>query len=257
VSGRLEGKVALVTGAGLGIGRATCLRLAEEGAEVIATSRTLAHAEATCEQVADATGRHLTALEMDVVDTRAVEATVERAAARHGRLDIAVANAGQGLPRAPSLAETTDEEWNRLFAVNVQGVFSTVRAALKHMARGGSVVTVASINSFSAYENDGVYTATKGAVLQFTRALALDVVARGIRANAVCPGIIDTPLTQEFLERAADPEALRAQYEAVAPMNRMGTAREVANCIVFLASDEASFVTGAALVVDGGTLVRI
>jgi NAD(P)-dependent dehydrogenase (short-subunit alcohol dehydrogenase family) len=257
VSGRLEGKVALVTGAGLGIGRATCLRLAEEGAEVIASSRTLAHAEETCEEIRDSTGGQCEAVEMDVVDTHAVDAAVKQSAALYGRLDITVANAGQGLVRAPSLEDTTDEEWSRLFAVNVQGVFATVRAALRYMPHGGSIVTVASINSFSAYQNDGAYTATKGAVLQFTRALALDVVARGIRCNAVCPGIIDTPFTREFIDLAPSPDALRAEYEAVAPMNRLGTPREVANCIAFLASDEASFVTGAALVVDGGTLVRI
>jgi NAD(P)-dependent dehydrogenase (short-subunit alcohol dehydrogenase family) len=125
------------------------------------------------------------------------------------------------------------------------------------MPAGGSIVTVASISSFVAWENDGAYTASKGAVLQLTRALALDVAPRGIRVNAVCPGIIDTPLTQSFLERAEHPHALRAQYAAVAPMNRLGTPREIANCILFLASDEAGFVTGAALVADGGTLIRV
>jgi NAD(P)-dependent dehydrogenase (short-subunit alcohol dehydrogenase family) len=176
---------------------------------------------------------------------------------RYRRIDIAVANAGLNLRHAPNLADTTDDEWNTLFAVNAQGMFTTCRAVLRHMSEGGSIVTVGSINSFSAYENDGVYTASKGAALQLTRALALDVIGRGIRVNAVCPGIIDTPFTQEFLDRAEDPDALRAEYAAVAPMNRLGTAREVAHCILFLASDEASFVTGAALVVDGGTLSRI
>jgi NAD(P)-dependent dehydrogenase (short-subunit alcohol dehydrogenase family) len=168
-----------------------------------------------------------------------------------------VASAGLTLTHAPNLADTSDEEWSLVFAVNAQGVFVTCRAVLPHMPAGGSIVTVGSINSFSAYENDGAYTASKGAVLQLTRALALDVIARGIRVNAVCPGIIDTPLTQAFLDRADDPDGLRAEYEAVSPMNRLGTPREVANCILFLASDEASFVTGAVVVVDGGTLIRI
>ena len=111
---------------------------------------------------------------------------------------------------------------------------------------------MASINSFVAWPNDAPYTATKGAVLQFTRALALEVAPRGIRANAVCPGVIDTPLTDSFLERADDPDALRAEYDATSPFNRMGTASEVANCVLFLASEEASYVTGSALLVDGG-----
>jgi dihydroanticapsin dehydrogenase len=115
---------------------------------------------------------------------------------------------------------------------------------------------MASINSFVAWENDAAYTATKGAVLQFTRALALDLAPRQIRVNAVCPGVIDTPLTDAFLERADDAEALRGEYASASPLNRMGTAREVANCVLFLASDEASFVTGSALVVDGATTAR-
>jgi NAD(P)-dependent dehydrogenase (short-subunit alcohol dehydrogenase family) len=257
MSGRLKEKVALVTGAGLGIGRATCVRLAEEGAEVIACSRTPAHLEETCDEVEQASGRRPMALTMDVTETSSVDRAIERAAARYGRVDVAVANAGMGLAHAPNLADTTDEDWNRIFAVNVRGVFNTCRAALRYMPEGGSVVTVGSINSFSAYENDGAYTASKGAVLQFTKALALDVVSRGIRVNAVCPGIIDTPFTQEFLDLSDDPDALRADYAAVAPMNRLGTPRDVANCILFLASDEAAFVTGIGLVVDGGTLIRI
>jgi NAD(P)-dependent dehydrogenase (short-subunit alcohol dehydrogenase family) len=257
MTGRLQEKVALITGAGLGIGRATCLRLAEEGAHVIACSRTPSHLEETCDEVERLTARRPMALTMDVAQTSAVNEAIEQAARRFGRIDVAVANAGLTLTDAPNLADTTDDDWNRVFSVNVQGVFTTCRAVLRHMTTGGSIITVGSVNSFSAYENDGAYTASKGAVLQLTRALALDVASRGIRVNTVCPGIIDTPLTQAFLERADDSDALRAAYAAVAPMNRLGTAREVAHCVLFLASDEASFVTGAALVVDGGTLCRI
>jgi dihydroanticapsin dehydrogenase len=140
--------------------------------------------------------------------------------------------------------------------VNVSGMFYAIRAALRHMPDGGAIVTVGSINAFVAWENDGAYTASKGAVLQLTRSVALDVVDRRIRANCICPGVIDTPLTDQFLAEADDPEALRDEYAAVAPMRRLGTAREIANCILFLASDEASFVTGAALVADGGTVIR-
>src|SRR4029450_2956740 len=108
------------------------------------------------------------------------------------------------------------------------------------------IVNMASINSFIAWENDAPYTATKGAVLQLTRALALELAARAIRANAVCPGVIDTPLTTSFLDLASDPEVLRTEYAAASPLGRMGTPEEVANCVLFLASDEASFVTGSA-----------
>ena len=140
--------------------------------------------------------------------------------------------------------------------MNVDGVFYSCRAALRHMPDGGAIVTVGSINSFIAWENDGAYTTSKGAVLQLTRSVAVDVAGRGIRANCICPGVIDTGLTDQFLAVVDDPDALHGEYAAVAPLGRTGQPVEIANCILFLASDEASFVTGAALVADGGTVIR-
>ena len=256
MSGRVEGKVALVTGAGTGIGRAVCVRLAEEGAEVVVTSQTPSHVEDTRRLTAEASGREPLALTLDVGDSSAVDRAVAHVVERFGRLDILSNNAGIELVEGPSTLETTDDDWERLFRVNVAGTFYACRAAAPHMPDGSSIVNMASINSFVAWENDAAYTATKGAVMQFTRALALDLAPRRIRVNAVCPGVIDTPLTEAFLERADNPDALRAEYAAASPLNRMGTAREVANCVLFLASDEASFVTGSALVVDGATTAR-
>jgi NAD(P)-dependent dehydrogenase (short-subunit alcohol dehydrogenase family) len=252
----MAGKVAFVTGAGTGIGRATCVRLAEEGADVVVTSRTPAHIEETCNAVERATGEQPLGLPLDVADSAAVDAACDEAAGRHGRIDVLVGNAGIELPHTPNVADTSDDDWERVLRVNVHGMFYTIRAALRHMPDGGAIVTVGSINAFVAWENDGAYTTSKGAVLQLTRSVALDVVDRRIRANCICPGVIDTPLTDQFLADADDPQALRAEYAAVAPMGRLGTAREIANCILFLASDEASFVTGAALVADGGTVIR-
>jgi NAD(P)-dependent dehydrogenase (short-subunit alcohol dehydrogenase family) len=256
LSGRVEGKVALVTGAGTGIGRAVCVRLAEEGADVVVTSQTPVHVEETCRLAAEASGRDQLALQLDVGDSDAVDGVVGEVVKRFGRIDVLSNNAGIELVHGPSLVETTDDEWERVFRVNVAGTFYACRAAIPHMPHGSSIVNMASINSFVAWENDAPYTATKGAVLQLTRALALELAPRNVRVNAVCPGVIDTPLTDAFLERAEDPEALRAEYAAASPLNRMGTAREVANCVLFLASDEASFVTGSALLVDGATTAR-
>lgn len=256
MSGRVEGKVALVTGAGTGIGRAVCVRLAEEGADVVVTSLTPAHLEETCRLAAEASGREQLGIQLDVGDSDAVARVVAQVVERFGRIDVLSNNAGIELVHGPSLVETTDEEWERVFRVNVAGTFYACRAAIPHMPDGSSIVNMASINSFVAWENDAPYTATKGAVLQLTRALALELAPRNVRVNAVCPGVIDTPLTDAFLERAEDPEALRAEYAATSPLNRMGTAREVAHCVLFLASDEASFVTGSALMVDGATTAR-
>jgi dihydroanticapsin dehydrogenase len=250
---RVAGKVALVTGGGSGIGRAVCRRLAEEGAEVVVTSRTPEHVETVAGEVEAACGVRPLAFALDVGDRESVDAGIARVVEQHGRIDILSNNAGIELPRGPAVVDTTDDEWEQLMRVNVTGTFWACRAALRHMGRGGSIVNMASINSFIAWPNDTPYTTSKGALLQFTRALALEVAPKGIRVNCVCPGIIDTPLTDSFLELADDPDALRREYEAVSPFERMGTAREVADCALFLASDEASFVTGAALVVDGGT----
>ena len=253
MSGRVAGKIALITGAGTGIGRATCVRLAEEGAEVVVTSRNPSHVEETCAEVEAACGTKPLGLRLDLSERTAVDAVVADVAGRFGRIDIVSNNAGIELLHGPTVEETTDEEWELVFRVNVTGTFWVCRAALPHMADGGSIVNTASINSLVAWPNDSSYTMSKGALLQFTRAMALDVAPRGIRANCVCPGVIDTPLTDLFLDDADDPDSLRREYEAAAPLNRMGTAREVANCILFLASDESSFVTGSALLVDGGT----
>ena len=261
MSGRLADKVAVVTGAGSGIGRATCVRFAEEGAQVVVTSRNPEHAAETGDEVERATGKRPPVLTLDVSESAAVDDAFARIAKERGRIDVLVANAGIEIPpgdsgEGPNIADTTDDEWERIQRVNVDGVFYSCRAALRHMPDGGAIVTVGSINSFIAWENDGAYTTSKGAVLQLTRSVAVDVAGRGIRANCICPGVIDTGLTDQFLAVVDDPDALHREYAAVAPLGRTGQPVEIANCILFLASNEASFVTGAALVADGGTVIR-
>jgi meso-butanediol dehydrogenase / (S,S)-butanediol dehydrogenase / diacetyl reductase len=251
--GRVDGKIALVTGAGTGIGRAVCVRLAEEGATVVATSRTLEHVEEACDEVQRVGSPRPLAQQLDVSNADAVNSLVGEIAGRFGRIDIVSNNAGIDFPHEPPAQAITDAEWDEMLSVNLSGPFYVCRAAIPAMPPGGSIVNMGSSNSVFARPNAAAYVASKGGLLQLTRALALDLASHGIRANCICPGVIDTPLTDLFLRASEDPEALRKEYATSNPLQRLGTPREVANCVLFLASDEASFVTGAAIFVDGGS----
>jgi NAD(P)-dependent dehydrogenase (short-subunit alcohol dehydrogenase family) len=250
VSGRVAGKVALVSGAGSGIGRAVAIRLAEEGAQIVVTSRAEAHVRETCGLV----GGDPLGLVLDLRDPASIDEAVARAVESFGRIDTLVCVAGVDQPGEPSVAETSDEEWNEVFAVNVTGVFRLCRAAVPVLSDGGSIVTVGSANGLAPRPNAAAYCASKAALLMFTRALALELAPRAIRANCVCPGVVDTPLTDLFLGLSPDPASLREEYAASNPLKRIADAREIANCVLFLASDEASFVTAAPFIVDGGQL---
>ncbi|HEY1366832.1 MAG TPA: SDR family NAD(P)-dependent oxidoreductase [Gaiellaceae bacterium] len=254
MTGRVAGKVALVTGAGTGIGRAVAVRLAEEGADVVVSSRTKSHVEETCALVEQASGRRPLGVGLDVTRQEHVDEAVGVVHERFGRLDILSNNAGIDDPDETPVAETTDAVWGDTFDVNVTGTFRVCRAAVPLLSDGASVVNMASGNAIVPRSNAAAYCASKAALLQLTRSLALELAPRGIRANCVCPGVVDTPLTDLFLARTEDPEATRAEYARSNPLQRIADPREIANCVLFLASDESSFMTGAPLIVDGGGL---
>jgi dihydroanticapsin dehydrogenase len=252
MSGRVAGKIALVTGAGTGIGRATCVSLAREGAEVVVTSRTPEHVEETRSLAEQAGGPTPHAFELDLTDVAQIEHVAGAVRERFGRVDILVNNGAVLLENDPGVTETTGEQWDWIFEVNAKGIFSICKAVLPLMERGGSIVNVGSINSLFARPNTAAYSATKGALFLFTRALAVEYAPQGIRANLVCPGIVDTPINARYMEDADDPDALLQEWNARCPLNRIAQPEEIASCTLFLASDEASFVTGTTLVVDGG-----
>ncbi len=252
---RLRGRVALVTGAGRGIGRAIARRLAEEGAAVAVSQRSCDEGERLCAELVDA-GLTAAFFAADVRDEGSVERLVERAVERFGGLDIVCNNAGVGLLR--SVEHTTSAEYDEVMDANVRSIFHCSRFALPPLrARGGgSIVNVASVASFVGFENDAAYCASKGAVLSLTRQMALDYARDGIRVNCVCPGFIETDQLSDYLAGQSDPAGAVAAVTALHPLGRIGRADEVAGAVAYLASDDASFTTGSALVVDGGLLAR-
>lgn len=252
---RLEDKVALITGAGSGIGRAMSLLFAREGARLALVDRDLAAAEETARQV---TGNGGTALPLlcDVTIGPQVERTIAACVEHYGRIDVLCNNAGVGSNH--NVLETTEEVWDLCFDVNVKGVFWGCKYAIPYMvAQGkGTIVNTASVAGLVGIPNRVAYCASKGAVVTLTKAIAVDHVSQNIRVNCVCPGTVDGPWTERNLARAADPVAERAMLEARQPMGRLGLPEEVAMAALYLASDESSFCTGTALVIDGGIAAR-
>ncbi|WP_336365166.1 SDR family NAD(P)-dependent oxidoreductase [Halalkalicoccus salilacus] len=246
---RFDGQ-ALVTGAAAGIGRATAERFAADGAHVIVTDINREGGEETVTRITE-TGNSAEFRELDVTDAEAFEAVVD--AIDETELEAVVNNAGIGHPAA-SVEETDPEVFDRVIDVNCRGVWNGCRAALPVMkARGsGAIVNVASLGGMIGLPKQAVYTLTKGAVLNFTRTVAAEAGPYGVRANAVCPGFIETALGEGFFEQHEDPEKARERMEAQYPLKRLGRPAEVADAIAYLASDEASYVTGHGLVLDGG-----
>lgn len=249
----LCGKAAIVTGASAGIGKATALALAEEGAGVVVADLDVARGEEVAAQIVDK-GSRAVFVHVDVSDDAAVAALVSRAVAHFGRLDIAFNNAGvEGMP-APT-HECTPENWSRTIAVNLGGVWSCMRHQIPQMLDngGGVIVNNASVAGLVGFAGIPAYTASKHAVVGLTRTAALEYAERGIRVNAVCPGVIDTEMIHRF---TGDDPQVTASLLATEPVGRLGRPEEVADAVVWLASDRSSFVTGQAIAVDGGFLAR-
>ena len=229
---------AIVTGGGSGIGAAAAEVLREREFRVIVLDRSVDEGE--------------DAIRVDVSDADAVSAAVEEAARRLGGLDVVVNNAGVGA--AGTVADNDDEEWHRVFDVNVVGMVRVARAALPHLRESScaAIVNTCSVAATAGIPQRALYSASKGAVLALTLAMAADHVAEGIRVNCVCPGTADTPWVGRLLDAADDPDAERAALEARQPIGRLVSAREVAEAIAYLASPASSSTTGTALFVDGG-----
>ena len=242
----LEGSVAIVTGAAGDVGRAVVRRLLDAGASVVAEDLdpSVAELETPDGRVAAVVG--------DVAESATAGAAIALALERFGRLDVLVNNAARFLLK-PTL-ETTDEDWDGVLRTNVRGVFVHCREALPHLAAdsGGAIVNVASISGVVGLSDQAAYSASKGAIVQLTRQLAVEWSGRNVRVNAVAPGAIDTPFLRNALVGAPDVDALLAQIAASHPLGRIAEPDEIADVIVFLVSPRARFVSGAILMADGG-----
>jgi NAD(P)-dependent dehydrogenase (short-subunit alcohol dehydrogenase family) len=251
----LAGKAALITGAAQGIGKGISLRFAREGAAVGVLDRRAEAAASVVDLIIREGGRAI-ALPADVSDGTQVRRAVAALTEAFGQPELLVHNAGI-MPEG-TIDATSEEQWDRVFAVNVRGAYLTCREVLPGMRAGqrGSIILMASITGVNGFPGLAAYSATKGALISLARAMAIDYAADGIRVNAISPGTIDSPMLHEFVAAQTDPHRTRLAFDEVQPRGRVGTIEEVVSVVAFLASDHASYVSGSNIKVDGGMSIK-
>lgn len=251
MSDRLRGKMAIVTGAATGIGKASALLFAQEGAALILADLDEAKGEQAAAEIRAAGGR-AAFVRTDVSSSQDVRDLVARAVALEGTINVLFNNAA--INYYGTVTDTPEEAWDRVMSVNVRSVYLGCKYVIPVMEAhgGGSIINTASAAALVGLKNLAAYTASKGAVLQLTKNLAVDYAASGIRVNALCPGVTATDMTLKVIADSPDPAAARRRFDTGRPMGRMGEPGEIAQAALFLASDESSFMTGTFLLVDGG-----
>ena len=248
----LAGKIAIITGAGRGIGRAAALLFAAEGAPVVVADVALEAGQETVRQIVERGGLGML-VPTDLCHAAQVQRLVQETLAHFGRIDILYNNAGINL--SATVTDTAEDDWDRVMEVNVKSVYLTCRFVIPQMMKnggGGCIINTASAAAMVALRGLAAYTASKAAVLGLTRNIALDYAPYNIRANVLCPGVTATDMTLGIIESQPDPAKARERYDRGRPLGRMAEPDEIARAALFLASDDSSFMTGAPLIVDGG-----
>jgi len=249
--GRVQNLVAIVTGAGSGIGQASAIRLAEEGATVVCADRNSGSLEITKKLIADL-NLSSESYVIDISESKSCDELVAHTVSTYGSIDILVNNAGVNLPGV--FHEVSNETIDQTLDINVKGAMYLTRAAIPHMLKNnrGSIVNMSSVNGLVSEPFLSVYSASKGAIVMLTRGIALDYAKQGIRCNAICPGWVDTPINYAHAELLGGIDHVYSTISTFQPIGRPGTSREIANLVLFLASDESSFMTGSIVSADGG-----
>jgi NAD(P)-dependent dehydrogenase (short-subunit alcohol dehydrogenase family) len=249
--GRLKDKVALITGGASGIGRATSLRFAREGAHVVVVDVAIEGGSETVRQIA-ASGGAATFVKADVAISSEVRGFIEATVTAHGRLDVLFNNAGVEGPAA-KIADYDEDDWARVVAVDLTAVFLAMKHAIPHMVRqgGGTIISTASVAGLVGFPGSAAYAAAKAGVINLTRLAAVEYARHNVRVNCICPGIIDTPMAGRVLGGQRDEKLNRLQ-----PVGRFGRPEDIASAALFLASDESSFANGAPFIIDGGYVAR-
>jgi 3-oxoacyl-[acyl-carrier protein] reductase len=247
---QLDDKIAVVTGAAQGIGRAIAETLARRGAHVVVADINLEKAQATAQTIAASTGRRVIAVQTNVADGASAQAMIDRAMAEFSRIDVLVNNAGT--TRDNLIVRISDADWDLVLGVNLKGAFNCAKAAVRPMMkqRHGRIVNISSVSGLAGQAGQTNYSSSKAGLIGFTKALAKEVGSRGITVNAVAPGFVPTDLTSDILSKVQD-EAIK-----MTPLGRLGSVEDIAYAVAFLVSDEASFITGQVLSVDGGLAMQ-
>jgi 3-oxoacyl-[acyl-carrier protein] reductase len=247
---QLDNRIAVVTGAAQGIGKAIAQLLAQRGANVAVADLNIDKAQATAQALAACTGRRVSAIQTNVADSASAQAMIERVLEEFGQIDILVNNAGT--TRDNLIMRMSDAEWDLVLNINLKGAFNCSKAVVRPMMkrRSGRIVNISSVSGLAGQAGQTNYSSSKAGLIGFTKALAKEVGSRGITVNAVAPGFVPTDLTNDLLAKVQD-EAIKAT-----PLGRLGTVEDVAFAVAFLSSDEAAFITGQVLSVDGGMVMQ-